>query len=335
MDYIKRVEKTLHEGLISESFAQALKNFYLSYAEAITSNGQCMASFEPLHHRFLDFVIEQIRSPFHFEPFHQEITSPFNYYEFGLDYMRPLVKLDRSKVFHLERVDEMVELLAKKHNVILFANHQTEPDPQAISLLLENTHPKFAEDMIFVAGHRVVMDPMAVPFSKGRNLLCIYSKKYTENPPEEKAKKLQHNQRTMKKMAQLLSEGGKCIYVAPSGGRDRPDEHGRLDVAPFNPQSIEMFWLMSQQAQHPTHFYPLALATYDLLPPPNSIKKELGEHRYARCTPLCLSFGAEFDMEKFDGSEISDKKLRRKLRADQIWELVRKDYKKISEYMNA
>ena len=80
--------------------------------------------------------------------------------------------------------------------------------------------------MIIVAGHRVVSDPLAIPFSMGRNLLCIYSKKYFESDPAAKADKLQHNQRTMKKMLQLLSEGGKCIYVAPSGGRDRPGAAG-------------------------------------------------------------------------------------------------------------
>lgn len=334
MDYLKRVDKNVAEGLLSAQFAEILKNFYKSYAEAVTSSGQEMSPYEPLHHRFLDFMIEQIRHPYNFELFHEQITSPFDYYEFGLDYIRPLIKLSHSKVLNLEEADRMVELLAKKHNVILLANHQTEPDPQAISILLEKTHPTFAKEMIFVAGHRVVMDPMAVPFSKGRNLLCIYSKKYVENPPEEKNSKIAHNQKTMKKMAQLLSMGGKCIYVAPSGGRDRPDANGQVEVAPFDPQSIEMFWLMSQQAEHPTHFYPLALATYELLPPPNSIKKELGEHRHTRCTPIGLAFGKEFNMTVFPGSDAADKRLRRKLRADCIWELVKQDYQKISDYLN-
>ena len=36
--------------------------------------------------------------------------------------------------------------------------------------------------MIMVAGDRVTTDVVAVPFSKGRNLLCIFSKKHIENP---------------------------------------------------------------------------------------------------------------------------------------------------------
>ena len=55
--------------------------------------------------------------------------------------------------------------------------------------MLEKEHPRLAEEMIFVAGHRVISDPLAVPLSIGRNLICIYSKKHIENPPEVKAAK--------------------------------------------------------------------------------------------------------------------------------------------------
>jgi glycerol-3-phosphate O-acyltransferase len=228
-----------------------------------------------------------------------------------------------------EQLDLISSQLNQHENVIFFANHQTEPDPQAISLLLENSYPKLAEDMIFVAGHRVVSDPLAVPLSMGRNLLCIYSKKHIEHPPEQKEDKLQYNQRTMKRMTQLLMEGGKCIYVAPSGGRDRPGPSGKVEIAPFDPQSIEMFWLMAQQSECPTHFYPLALSTYDLLPPPNSIKKEIGEKRHAQCTPIHLAFGSEIDMLHYPGADAHDKRSKRKHRAEHIWNLVKKEYERL------
>jgi glycerol-3-phosphate O-acyltransferase len=164
----------------------------------------------------------------------------------------------------------------------------------------------------------------------GRNLLCIYSKKYVENDPETKADKLLHNQRTMKLMSQLLSEGGKCIYVAPSGGRDRQGPDGKIEVAFFDPQSIEMFWLMAKKANHPTHFYPLALSTYDLLPPPERVEKQLGESRVTKATPIGLAFGPEIDMENFPGSDQRDKKVKRQKRAQFIWETVNKDYEALT-----
>ena len=47
----------------------------------------------------------------------------------------------------------------------------------------------FGRDTIFVAGDRVQTDAIAVPFSMGRDLLCIYSKRHMNNPPELASKK--------------------------------------------------------------------------------------------------------------------------------------------------
>ena len=67
-----------------------------------------------------------------------------------------------------------------------------------ISILLEaNGLASLAEKMIFVAGHKVTTDPVAIPFSMGRNLLCIHSKKHIKNPPEQAAFKQQQNLATM------------------------------------------------------------------------------------------------------------------------------------------
>ena len=49
--------------------------------------------------------------------------------------------MDRSLVFGLENLENASQLLKRGENTILLANHQTEPDPQAISILLEKSHP--------------------------------------------------------------------------------------------------------------------------------------------------------------------------------------------------
>lgn len=326
MNFLAKLESYTKNGQMPSKLSQILVKFYISYNAAVTENGHDIIEYDQLLRDYLDLVIKHIAHPHTFDLYHEHMRQPVDYYQIGLEMIRPLIIFESSKVLGLQNVDRMVDQMKKGNNVILFANHQTEPDPQAISLLLEKTHPQFAESIIMVAGHRVTTDPLASPLSMGRNMLCIYSKKHIETPPEKKEEKMQHNQRTMKKMGQLLAEGGKCIYVAPSGGRDRPDANGKVDVARFDPQSIEIFSLIAQQSCQPTHFYPLALATYQLLPPPNSIEREIGERRFAQCTPIHLAFGEEIDMERFPGCEIKDKRQKRKLRSDYIWELVRKDY---------
>jgi glycerol-3-phosphate O-acyltransferase len=227
-------------------------------------------------------------------------------------------------------LDGISQFLKRKENVVLLANHQTETDPQAIAILLEKEYPEIAESIIYVAGERVVTDPLAIPFSMGCDLLCIYSKRYIDHPPEEKAEKQSHNKKTMELMSRLLQEGGKIIYVAPSGGRDRRNAQGVVEVAPFDPDSIEMFYLMARKAKTPTHFIPFALSTYELLPPPETVQRELGEVRTAKRTAIHLAFAPPFDMDRFPGSQESDKSLRRAMRAKAIWEIVNANYKRLN-----
>ena len=329
-EFLLKLKDYAAKGWIDQKITHALRQFYESYKETLEEHGLSMEPSLPCFFNFLEFLKEQHNNPYTFEPYHAQIREPFDYYAFGLEFLRPLVDLSISSLHGEGHVREILAHLEKGHNVILLANHQTEADPLAISILLEKIAPKLGAEMIFVAGERVVTDPLAVPFSMGRNLLCIYSKRYIDHPPEDKLKKQMHNKKTMELMSSLLKEGGKCIYVAPSGGRDRRNKEGVIEVAPFDPQSIEMFYLMARKASHPTFFYPMALATYDLLPPPETIQVELGEERKTTHGGIHVAFGPVIDMENFPGSENPDKHLRRKARADYIWDQVNSDYQKFA-----
>lgn len=329
MHFSKQVEQLAGTHELPAALASTLHKFYHSFMAAARENRADAEETEQLLCQFLVLVVKQLKTPFQFSNIHQRVTSPFDYYRFGLDFLKPIVKLDKSSVMGRENVAAISAKLAKGDNVILFANHQTEPDPQLISLLLEKTDPRLAEEMYFVAGHRVTTDPLAVPFSMGRNLVCIYSKNYIENPPEQKAHKVAHNQNTMKRMRALLAEGGKCIYVAPSGGRDRPNAKGVVEIAKFDPQSIEMFWFTARHSGVETHFYPLAMQTYKVLPPPDQIKLELGEERRTESCPVHLNFGKSLDMSHFPGSTSEDKKERRTARAIEIQRVVTELYREI------
>lgn len=315
---------------IPEKYAALLREFFESYAQALDQHHIPMQDYVHLFIDYMDRVHEQCLEPFLFQPYHERIRHPFDYYQFGLEILKPLIEKERSSILGVEHLKDIETSLAKGHNAIFLANHQTEADPQAISILLEKIAPEFAEKLIFVAGERVLTDPLAVPFSMGRNLLCIYSKRYIDFPPEMKSKKQLHNKRTMELMSEMLSEGGKAIYIAPSGGRDRPNDQGIFEVAPFDPQSIEMIYLMAQRAGHPTFFYPMALKTQELIPPPDTIQRELGEARRARRGKIHLAFGPSIDMEQFPDNTLTDKRKRREARAHHIWELVKQYYLQFS-----
>lgn len=328
MVFLKQLNEDTAKGEVPEKLSYILKDFYKNYSRELASHKTDSSSAESIFCTLLTLVKNQLRDPHTFPPYHQKIRDPFDYYMFGLDFMRPLVDFSLSSMDGLSYLNEIDVHVKNGNNVILLANHQIEADPQAISLMLESDYPRLAEDMIFVAGERVITDPLAIPFSLGRNLLCIYSKRYIDHPPELKLQKQMHNKRTMELMSELLSQGGKCIYVAPSGGRDRPNKEGVVEVAPFDPQSLEMFNLMAKKATHPTFFYTLALKTYMLLPPPETIQVELGESRLTKRGTIQLCFGPHINMDHYEGSENPDKHERRQGRALHIWNQVVRDYEK-------
>lgn len=321
-----RLHALVGDPRFPERYKPILVQFFATYKVALADAGLVPEAFDHLLCGFVDRLEEQLDTPFTFEPYHQQITEPFDYYRYGVEFLRPLVDKAASSLRGHEHLDRAAAQLAAGENVVFFANHQTEGDPQAISLLLEDGYPAIGKEMIFVAGERVTTDPLAVPFSMGRNLLCIYSKRYIDTPRDQRTAKQVHNKKTMERMGQLFVEGGKCIYVAPSGGRDRANAEGLVEVAPFDSQSVEMFYLMARRAIRPAHFYPMALATYDFLPPPGTVQVELGEARHIKSAGIHMAVGAELDMEHFPGSDLEEKHARREARARHIWLRVCADY---------
>jgi len=224
--------------------------------------------------------------------------NDIDFYTFGNDFFRPTMNLKKSKVLGRNHFEEAMGKLRKGENVIFFANHQSEADPQVMSVLMEQLLEGMEEEapkVTFVAGHKVTTDPLAIPFSMGRNLICIHSKKHISADPETKGLKQKQNLASMSAMLGLLrADEGACIWVAPSGGRDRRDlETGKVPIAPFDRKTIDMFRLMGNKSKKPTHYYPLSMVSYDLCPPPDYVVAGVGEQRNVRFVPVGISCGAE------------------------------------------
>lgn len=321
MNFQKELAEIVARGELPEKYGTLILQFYESCVR-LPKNCHDPHLLNPAFMQFVELVQEQCISPYLFEPYHKRIRAPIDYYTFGLSVIEAIIDKESSSTKGLDQVEKMKAQLAQKENVILLANHQTECDPQVISVLLKETHPQFAEEMIFVAGERVLIDPMAVPFSMGRDLICVYSKKYTDTPPERRSEKLAHNQKSMRQLCDLLNQGGKAIYVAPSGGRDRPTPEGEISPTQFDPAAVELFRLLASRASRPSHFYPLALKTYNLLPPPDKITDAASEPRFTRGGGAHLYFGEELTFDAEDQMKDADRKLQRNLRAEKAWKAV-------------
>jgi glycerol-3-phosphate O-acyltransferase len=281
-----------------------VQEFMRTYLDVVAKQKRDPMEKVPVLKEYLGLVEDQLDEPFVFAPFHEAWTeengAPIDHLAMDTAFMEPMLDPNDSVLLGSERVKDIEALLAKGDNVVLLSNHQTEADPSCWSFALHENHERLERDMIMVAGDRVTTDVVAVPFSKARNLLCIYSKRHIDNPPEEKPKKMRHNAKTMTAMLRLFKGGGKCIWVAPSGGRDRPNSDGVYTPAQFDPKSVEMFRLMSAKAaDKTTHFYPVAMMTHRLFPPPKTLTPgALGEPRRAIRGSVNIAIGEPIDFDE-------------------------------------
>jgi len=216
-----------------------------------------------------------------------------DFYAAGCDFFRPAIDIEKSLVLGEDNLKQAKAQLDAGENVVFFANHQSEADPQVVSCLFEKVSDEVGElagQITYVAGHKVTTDPLAVPFSMGRNLLCIHSKKHIDADPETKPAKSKQNMAAMSSMLQGMKTGGMAIWVAPSGGRDRRDvDTGKIPIAPFDQKTVDMFRLMGNKSKKPTHFYPMSMVSYDLCPPPDFVEAGVGEQRNVRYTPIGIA----------------------------------------------
>ncbi|MBF5050463.1 Glycerol-3-phosphate acyltransferase, chloroplastic [Candidatus Clavichlamydia salmonicola] len=295
--FLSRLQLEKDNGMISSQIFEEMSSAYTSYLENCLSEKITTEWIDQQFTIYLDLIKKELSDPFQFSCFQKKITTPFNYEQFGIDFTRPLLNKSLSGVLYQENIDKITAQIAAGDNVILLVNHQSELDPMCIQLLLEDKHASLINDMICVAGHRVVSDPLSKPFSLGFNLLFIHSRRYINTNPEKKEEKIIHNQRAIKTLRNLLQDGSKLLFVAPAGGRDRIDPiTKKMSVSEFDPTSIEMFRLLGNDCCKKIHFYPVALLTFNILPPPMEIRTAIGEPRFLEKDGIWLACGSEEEM---------------------------------------
>ena len=255
-------------------------------------------------------------------------NNRIDFYKFGCDFFRPAMDLKNSQVLGMDNLEQAVQQIKNGDNVVLLANHQSEADPQVVSCCLEKVGlDDLAERMVYVAGHKVTTDALAIPFSMGRNLVCIHSKKHIDADPETKPMKQRENLKAMQGMLKLFKQGGCLLWVAPSGGRDRRDLNtGKVPIAPFDSKTVDMFRLMGNKSGVKTHFYTLAMVSYELCPPPDFVDAGTGELRNVRFTPVGIAMGKECD--SVEGLE------NREEFCQHAESQCQKDYEKLLESLN-
>lgn len=281
-------------GRFPKKLIPVWQDFYNNYRNAVAGSGAQGANellATKIQATIADCVMLQLVQPYTFPSVHKRILEPYNYYEFGQRYVGALIDFQASVLGQPDRWAQIEAQLAAKHNVVLLANHQTEADPGVFAHMLAASHPEMATSVVYVAGDRVITDPLSKPFSMGRNLFCVHSKKHINDVPELYQEKADTNRKTLVAMARRLNEGGALIWIAPSGGRDRSLTPDGVDFLPdpFDASAVELMRSLTARAKQPGHLYPMAMYSWPVMPPPKTVDKTMGERRLTNYTGVGIS----------------------------------------------
>nr|XP_016475022.1 PREDICTED: glycerol-3-phosphate acyltransferase, chloroplastic-like [Nicotiana tabacum]XP_016475023.1 PREDICTED: glycerol-3-phosphate acyltransferase, chloroplastic-like [Nicotiana tabacum] len=335
-DLLSAIRKAVEDEKLPLNVAEGMEELYHNYQNAVLQSGVPKADEIILYNMALalDRIFVDVKDAFEFSPHHKAIREPFDYYKFGQNYIRPLLDFRSSYVGNISVFGEIEEKLKQGDNVVLMSNHQSEADPAVIALLLESKHPYIAENIIYVAGDRVITDPLCKPFSMGRNLLCVYSKKHMGDDPKLVEKKKRANTRSLKEMAVLLRGGSKLIWIAPSGGRDRPNPITKeWYPAPFDASSTDNMRRLVEHAGVPGHIYPLAILCYDIMPPPPQVEKNIGEKRIISFHGTGISVGPKIDFHEVAGA-LEDSEEAKLVYTKALYDSVNQQYNVLNSAIN-
>src|SRR6516164_5873398 len=99
------MDKKLKPEGLPKKYEKILNEFFQDYRKVIGEE-------DSIFRLFVQFVQHQLKHPFVFEPYHQKMRHPTDYYKFGLDFIRPLIDLPHSRVEgkeNLERIDQQLK----------------------------------------------------------------------------------------------------------------------------------------------------------------------------------------------------------------------------------
>lgn len=292
-------------GKLPQPLLAQWQDFYASYRGAVVGSGAPGAGEElaaRVQATIADTVFNQMAGgdrAYEFPSAHRRLLEPYDYYQFGQRYVGSLIDFENSVLGRPDRWARAAEQLKSGDNVIILANHQTEADPGVFAHMLAASHPEMAEEVNYVAGDRVVTDPLCKPFSMGRNLFCVHSKRHMGDDPVIKASKMETNRKTLVAMQRALNAGGCLLWIAPAGGRDRPDaQTGQWLPDKWDPTAVELMRNLAARAKPQGHIYPMAMYSWPVMPPPKVVEKAVGERRVTAYSGVGISLCEELKEEE-------------------------------------
>ena len=103
---------------------QILEGFMNEYAETNIQAETTPEKFQQMMTQSMAVMGQALLSPHKFDILHRAIRQPFDYYRWGVDFFRPLLEKQNSKIYGKQNLDKIVDYINSGENVILLSNHQ-------------------------------------------------------------------------------------------------------------------------------------------------------------------------------------------------------------------
>ena len=118
--------------------------------------------------------------------------------------------------------------------------------------------------------------------------------------------------------------------------RDRPDDEGRWLPADFDQVTVELMLRLGQKAKSKTNFYPFAMWSWKIMPPPPKVVVELGEERIINHSGVGISLAEPLDIPEITKDvDEGDKGAAGKAVTEKTWDEMNKEYLKLDEAIAA
>ena len=117
---------------IPEKWMNVMGGFFTSYMTSVYKAGNDLDYYEGLLTQLFKKILEFSKEPYQFEPFHEAMREPFDYYNLGTEFATGVINRDTSELLGKENLEKIKAQTAAGDNVVLLANHQVGGSPIAL-----------------------------------------------------------------------------------------------------------------------------------------------------------------------------------------------------------
>merc|ERR1719387_1171499 len=92
---------------IPQDYLDVMSSFFTSYMTEVYKAGNDMDYYEDLLTQLFKKVLEKVKEPHEFAPYHKAMREPFDYYALGCDFAGGVIDTKNSELVGVDQLEKM------------------------------------------------------------------------------------------------------------------------------------------------------------------------------------------------------------------------------------